>query len=278
MFGIKNKLINSQKVEVLISAMHLYDNSIIKNTNIQSDVVLINQCDIDEYKEVTYENSTVKYLSTTERGLSKSRNNALELATGDICLICDDDENLHDNYEKLILKAYSEIPDADIITFRFKYPGKKYDNSIKRIGYLNASTISSIEITFKRKKIIESKIRFNESFGAGSVYALGEENLFLFDCLEKGLKIYYIPVEIGSVKQEKSTWFNGFNQKYFFDKGAWLDECFPRLKYFLMFYIIFRFRKLSELNVFRTFKCLWQGMNANKNKLSFKQFNQQITK
>jgi glycosyltransferase involved in cell wall biosynthesis len=277
MFGMKNKLINSQKVEVLISAMHLYDTSIIKITNIQSDVVLINQCDIDEYKEVTYENSTVKYLSTTERGLSKSRNKALELATGEICLICDDDEYLYEGYQALILKAYSDVPDADIIAFKFEYPGKTYGNKRKKIGYLDVPALSSIELTFKRNSIIDSKVWFDTFFGSGSVYSAGEENMFLYDCLRKGLKIYYVPVEIGKLtKGSESMWFNGYNEKYFFDKGAWLAGCFPVLKHVLIFYVVFRFRKISEINLRVTFKYLRNGMGAFKSKLSFKDYYEKI--
>ena len=34
----------------------------------------------------------------------------------------------------------------------------------------------------------------------------GEENKFLLDCLKKGLSIIYLPIYIGSVSQEASTW------------------------------------------------------------------------
>ncbi len=258
-----------KKVEVLISAMHQPDTSIVENTNIQSDVVLINQCDIDEYKEISYENSTIKYLSTTERGLSKSRNKALELATGEICLICDDDEYLYNNYDKIIQRGYDEIPKADVIIFKIKHPSKKYWEKPKQIGYLEIPKIGSVQISFKRCKVLEKEILFNTKFGAGAMYSAGEENMFLYDCLSKGLKIYYIPIEIGSVKQEESTWFKGFNEKYFFDKGAWLSGCFPILKYVLIFYVVFRFRNLSEIKLRLTFKFLWDGMSAFKNKISF---------
>jgi glycosyltransferase involved in cell wall biosynthesis len=266
-----------RKIEVLISAMNLTNISIIDSTNVQSDAVLINQCDSDDYKEVSHKSSTVKYFSTTEKGLSKSRNKALELAIQDICLICDDDEYLYENYKDIITKAYDDLPDADIIAFKFNYPGKDYGNSVKKIGYLNVSTISSVELTFKRKIIIDSKVRFNISFGSGSVYSAGEENMFLFDCLGKGLKIYYVPVEIGKlIVGNGSSWFKGFNEKYFFDKGAWLSACFPKLKFLLIFYVAFRFRKLSELNNTSTFKFLWCGMKAYKNKLSYTEFKQKL--
>lgn len=268
---------NKQNVEVLISAMHLSDFSIINSTNIQTDAVVINQCDVTDYKVLQLQSSTVKLISTTERGLSNSRNKAIELATGNICLICDDDEYLYEDYGILISNTYAKIPDADVIAFKFLYPQKTYSNSIKKIGFLNASTISSVELSFRREKIIDSKIRFNKYFGSGSVYSAGEENMFLYDCLRKGLKIYYVPIEIGKlVEGEESMWFKGFNEKYFFDKGAWLSACFPKLKYVLIFYVTFRFRKLSELNNLLTFKFLWNGMRAYKNKLSFKDYKGKI--
>ena len=262
-----------QNVEVLISAMNLSDISIIDRTNIQTNAVLINQSDFNEYKTLKFESSDVKFFSTTERGLSNSRNKAIELASGDICLVCDDDEFLYKDYEDMILKAYSEIPDADLIAFKFLYPQKTYSNAIKKIGYINASTISSVELTFKRERVIDSKIKFNNYFGSGSIYSSGEENIFLYDCLKKGLKIYYVPIEIGKlVEGKESMWFNGFNENYFFNKGAWLSACFPLLKLVLIFYVTFRFRKLSELNSMLTFKYLWYGMRAYKNKLSYIEF------
>jgi glycosyltransferase involved in cell wall biosynthesis len=271
--SLKNK--KTQNVEVLISAMNLSDTSIIDRTNIQTNVVLINQSDFDEYKTLKFKASDVKFFSTTERGLSNSRNKAIELASGDICLLCDDDEFLYKDYEDVILKAYSEMPDADLIAFKFLCPQKTYSNSIKKIGYLNVSTISSVELTFKRETVIDSKINFNIYFGSGSVYSSGEENMFLYDCLRKGLKIYYFPIEIGKlVEGKESTWFNGFNENYFFNKGAWLSACFPLLKYILIFYVTFRFRKLSEINSVLTFKYLWHGMRAYKNKLSYMEFKQ----
>ena len=42
------------------------------------------------------------------------------------------------------------------------------------------------------------------------------------DLTNINLKIYaafYVPVLIGSVSQMESNWFNGFNEKYFYDRG-----------------------------------------------------------
>ena len=57
-------------------------------------------------------------------------------------------------------------------------------------------------------------------FGPGGIYSHGEDTLFIVDSLKKGLKVYGVNVLIGSASNSSSTWFNGYDEKYFFDKGA----------------------------------------------------------
>lgn len=107
---------------ILISCMHQADTSIIERSNVQSDVVVVNQCDHDSVEEFDFVNKKgktchAKFICTTERGLSKSRNMAIRNAWGDVCQICDDDEWLADNGEEVILRAYAENPDAALIAF-----------------------------------------------------------------------------------------------------------------------------------------------------------------
>ena len=99
------------KLIVLISCMHEKDHSIIERSNVQTDVVVVNQCDKDSVDEFDFknkqgENCHAKFINTTERGLSRSRNMALLNSWGDVCYICDDDEILQDDYENIIMKAY----------------------------------------------------------------------------------------------------------------------------------------------------------------------------
>ena len=79
---------------ILISCMHEKDTSIIERSNVQSDVVVVNQCDLDSVEEFDFVNKKgktchAKFINTTERGLSRSRNMAICNAWGDVCLICD---------------------------------------------------------------------------------------------------------------------------------------------------------------------------------------------
>ena len=82
-------------LEVLVSCMHQTNFDIVKNSCINTDVLIVNQCNVDDYLERNNNSGFVeRMICTRERGLSRSRNAAIEHARGDICLICDDDEVL----------------------------------------------------------------------------------------------------------------------------------------------------------------------------------------
>lgn len=106
-------------VEILISCMYQNDFSIVKKSNIQSDAIIVNQTNIDKVEIKEYDFGIVKMISTTERGLSKSRNMALKNSTADFCVICDDDEVLTDNYVEMVEEAYNQT-NADVIVFASK--------------------------------------------------------------------------------------------------------------------------------------------------------------
>lgn len=67
------------KLMVLISYMHRTDTGIISESNVQTDSVVVNQCDRDSIEDFDFKNKKgrtchVKFIDTTERGLSNSRN------------------------------------------------------------------------------------------------------------------------------------------------------------------------------------------------------------
>ena len=81
------------KLEVLLSVLNL-DEKKLKKMNITTNCIVINQCDKNDFKE----KKNFKIYSYNERGISLSRNRALEKSTGDILLFCDDDFQYIDNY------------------------------------------------------------------------------------------------------------------------------------------------------------------------------------
>jgi len=239
------------KVEVLVATMHQSDHHILEKMNIQTDAVVVNQCEKEDYEEINFNGNKIKFISRTERGLSRSRNIALENATGDICIIADEDIIYENNYQETIKKAYENLPQADIIVFDIAYDNPqiiemKFGTEQFKMGLRRAMQVNSVRITFKLNAILNNKIIFNSLFGAGSIYSHGEENIFIKECLKKGLAIYYYPQKIATVCSTTSTWFNGYNQKYFFDTGVIYYELFGGTLY-LPFAIRLLLRKRKQL-------------------------------
>lgn len=249
------------KVQVLISCMFQKDHTIIKSTNVQTDVVVINQCDKNLIEEFDFYNIKnvrchAKFINTTDRGLSKSRNLAISNSWGEILYMCDDDELLVDDYEDIILSAYEKYSSYDLIAFSLVRKGHSYPVKPGKIGIVQILKISSVQTTFKRTKII-NKIFFDEKMGSGTGNGGGEENKFLMDCRREGLNMYYVPKVFATVKSENSMWFDGFSEKYFKDT-FWAARRIlgPVMGFFYIFYwCLFRSNnydiKLSKLSMIK---------------------------
>ena len=203
--------------------MHLDDENYIDTLGIHTDCVVVNQCDRQSEKSVKHATSkgdvNVHYIETTQRGLSKSRNMAIGAASADVCILCDNDVEYVDDYDEIINAAFEKY-DADVIVFFIKRPERQkpvFDH-VKKMGYLSVLKIFSPEVAF-RKSSIEG-IKFDELFGAGAKFFLGEENLFLYECLKRKKKILYVPEMIAQVRDEESTWFKGYDRDFFIARGA----------------------------------------------------------
>lgn len=254
------------KVEFLISTMFKNDISFLKDMNINSHATIINQTDYERFEEFNIDGNKIKFISTTDRGLSKSRNMALKNAEGDICVICDDDLRYYDNCVEEIQQAYQEIPDADLIVFCYHAEGrqkKSFYKQKKKMNFIQTMKVTSIQITFKRESVVKNNIRFNELFGTGSsFYQSGEENIFLFECLRKGLNIYFVPIYILKVDDnDESTWFKGFNEKFMFDRGAVFTAMSKKFSLLLILQFAIRKYKLynENLSFMQAFRYMLDG-------------------
>ena len=260
------------RLETLISCMHQNDESIAKKSNVRNDAIIINQCDKNEIfrKGLISDNGKPQQITmvcTTERGLSRSRNMAIAYATADICLIADDDELFKDNAAENILKAYEEHPEADLITFKVEgsiSSHKKYAQSVNKIGYLKALHISSVQITFRRQRIVEKKIEFDPEMGSGSGHGCGEEAKFLYDCLHKGLRIVHVPITIASlVEGSESQWFTGRTPRFFVNRG-WATARYlgkPIATVYAFYYAwAKRAEYKSETTIFQALKSMLYGI------------------
>ncbi|MDD2391378.1 MAG: glycosyltransferase family 2 protein [Bacilli bacterium] len=234
-------------VELLISTMNLKNikehKNLIKKMNITGNSTTINQV-TDHSIQLFDDLGKNSVFSFYDKGLSKSRNIAIEKSKSDICIIADDDVVYVDDYEKIVKNFFNLYSDADIITFQVEGIGKKfksYYNKIRKHNYITTMKVASVEIAIKRNSVIKNDIKFNENFGSGAKYKMGEENIFLTQCLKKGLKIIYVPVKIANLYMGDSTWFNGYDKDFFISKGAAFTEISK--KYSTLLIIQFAIRK-----------------------------------
>lgn len=208
------------ELEILLSCMNQEDMSIVKKSRITGNVLIINQCDKEQETSEKTLQGTARMISTRERGLSRSRNMALRHAKGDICLLCDDDETFLPGYEDTILKAFEKYPKAAVIAFNLTNRKPRLKQQPQKINYLKSLKLASYHLAFHRKRILQTGILFDEQMGAGTGNGCGEENKFLLDCLKKKIQIWYEPVAIAELENKESTWFFGFDEIFFYQRGA----------------------------------------------------------
>ena len=249
-------------IEVLISTMHQNDRNILDKMNIQSDSIVVNQCSDDSVEHFLHNNYSVTWINSSQRGLSKSRNMALSFATADICLLADEDEVLVNDYPIIINKAFDEYSSADIISFNFirlnsTIPTRQ--NKCRKAP--NYKYYSSVSLAFKLMKIKKYGLHFNELIGAGSEYCAGEETVFEQECRVKGLKIYENSNVICSVDASNSTWFKGFDDKYFFNLGVILAIRHGVWAKFFALYYVYRFKMHKEINKRELLCAIYAGIS-----------------
>jgi len=231
-----------QKRALLLSVPHLIINQLINSESIDAS-----QENLFEY---------------TERGLSRSRNHALNHAAGEICLLSDDDLHYKEDIEDIIIQAFDENPTADIITFQIETPeGKPFKNYKTEPFWHNKRTImrvSSVEMAFKRNAIEESHLRFDDNFGLGAEFPTGEENIFLSDALNKGLKLLYMPIPI-VIHPPESSGQNYDNIKLVQAKGAMFERIFGLKGYAVSFLFTLKKYKSSKHTLLGFYSLMLQG-------------------
>lgn len=212
-------------LEVLVATMHQDDYSLPEKMNIQSNAIIGNQCDRNEISEIEFNGYRIRYLSFAERGVGLNRNNALMRSSADICVLADDDQVFVDGYKEIIEESFEKEPDADVILFNVECPERYLIRKRHRVRYYNFMRFGAPRIAFRRRSVTKHGISFNLHFGGGAEHSAGEDTLFLADCLRKDLKIVAVPLTIARLTSEReSTWFQGYNEKYFLDKGT-LFKC-----------------------------------------------------
>ena len=254
------------KIQHIISTMNREDFSFLEKLCLKADAVVVNQNCPEKEEELSLSNGVfIKAISTPEKGLSKSRNKLVENATGDVCIIGDDDVEYLDGYLDIIEHAYEKYPEADLIVFRFtnekgKETRARYTQEVA-VTMQNVSKFASVEITFKLESIKKAGICFNNNIGLGTAFPSGEENAFLADAVRAGLKIYHVPQTI-CVAEEAFKVTDSYDVfKYLEDKGASFHciykNTFPL--YALAFIVLKKKTIFKEVSIIKAFSLMCKG-------------------
>lgn len=207
-------------------------------------------------------NNPSKVFSYKEKGVSLSRNKALEKASAPIALMADDDTYFIKGFENIIIEAYKQHQDAHIITFQaMNTEGdffKKYSNQAYKHNFRTILKISNIEVSINLSKLKNRKL-FDENYGPGSACICGSDTVFVVDTFNKGWNMYYIPKPI--VVHPPVSSGRTYSEFQTYHKGIMYRRCFGWKSFILG--LAFAIKKHGEykqdLSFFKFLKLIWKG-------------------
>ena len=101
-------------------------------------------------------------------------------------------------------------------------------------------------------------------FGGGCPFGSGEDSLFLKACFEQKLRVYSHTYVLGTCRKDTSSWFTGYHEKYFYDKGVLLRYLFPKAHYWMAPYFAFFFKRKTQIPAMGRLKLILAGIRGGK--------------
>lgn len=222
------------RLEMLISGVGQEVRALLDKMNPECDAVFVNQCDKDGEDIIPHNGHMIKVLHRNERGVGKSRNLALQNATGDILLFSDEDIEYRRGYAGDILEEFIKHPEAELILFNVEVCQERrtyWNEGFRRVKWYNCGRYPAYSIAVRRDPLIQSGVVYSELFGGGAKYSNGEDSLFLKQCADCGIKMFASDIVIGREVPRESTWFFGYTEKFFFDRGVLFAFLYGRMAY-----------------------------------------------
>ncbi len=251
------------RVQVLASVMNEEPAALLERMRLESDAVIINQCHRLGLENITYKGHQVQFFSFPDRGVGRSRNEAILRAEGDICLFSDADIVYEPGYAEKISAEFERNPHADMILFNITVEESRRTYHITRRGrvrWYNCGRYGAVSFAIRRESLLSSSVTFSLLFGGGARYGSGEDSLFLKEFMDKGYAVYMAPVTIGREEAGESTWFSGYDEKFFRDKGVLYRYLYGRLAraMALRFLLAHRHRLCAEVPLGQAYRWMCQ--------------------
>lgn len=222
--------------QLLISTLNGDSVDICHKCNISSDAIIVNQTDKNTYQVNSFDEFTVEEYGFSQRGIGLSREMAFNLSSAEIIQFSDEDVVYFENYREVVLKEMEKHPEADAILFQYQiFGGVRGDEKKKakifkkyhRLSLREATYIGLICGAIRSEKLRYHNIHFNTMFGTKGQYDCGEDTIFLCDMVRSGMRVFVSPITIASTSVEKSSWFIGRTDRYYFNKGSVMAAEFP---------------------------------------------------
>ena len=147
-------------------------------------------------------------ITSSNKGVAKSRNVVLENTTTKYLLFADDEISFLNDGIKAAISYLEANSDCDLVLaqaidvngrLRKTYPSKKV-----ALTKFNSAKAATYEMIVRVESAKSKGVRFDESFGAGVENFLGDEYIFITDLLKRGGKAVFLPVTIAIHPEESS--------------------------------------------------------------------------
>lgn len=258
---------NRPELEVLVATMGQSSFDLVDKMKLDADAVIANQCGSWAYAEHEQKKHRIRMISTGTRGVGVNRNLAIQHSTAEILLFADDDIAYYDGALEEVKEAFRQLPDADVIFFCIDMTknGVVFDkrrHQTRRVYLFNSLRYGACRMAVRRDAILQKRISFSPFFGGGCLYSSGEDTIFIRDCLRAGLKLYTHTAVLGACAKDSSTWFEGYNDKYFFDRGAMIACAFPLMKHVIKWRYVLKLQRMTSAEVRTIINRMNEGIKA----------------
>lgn len=204
-FIMPNNIVDNGGVSIVISTANSRISSLSFDSHIHGvRYVIVHQVYEDQtLDQIQYDLSyrdDVFYSRLDYPGLSKSRNVGLKSVSSKYAYIMDDDVKF-DLKEIAHLIDWMEMNQVDVATGQFVFEdgllSRNYNKNPFKHTIFSAANVSSIEICVNVESLRQKGILFDENFGLGTALPSGEEFIFITDCIESGLNVWFYPITTG---------------------------------------------------------------------------------
>lgn len=212
------------------------------------------------YIKELHENSKIKYFPLSSQGVTKNRNFLINKSSAKFIAFCDDDiqyvpdalKSIVDIMEKDSLDIVSGITLTTENRRIKKYKSERCAHS--KFSILKVGTVEVIA----RREALGSSVRFPEDMGAGELYPICDEPVFLAKCIEHGLILEYLPIDI-CVHPPVSSGMT-ISEKFTEARGLCFKRVFGIKGFFLLFPFSLKMKlKNREINLLKFITHLSKG-------------------